>query len=195
VLLLTNEFFAMTLAVLVLAIQFLVLWNFGWEDWQSDVVTATCSPDGTISCGDPQQTLESGFIVLMVFILLFHTLGEFLRGLQVIFPMILGRSPFRIGTLLAGGCVSGLAATTIAIAINFVHKNSDDLVSAVQDVFIIVFILDVDEKALDILEYLDPTFLPKILPPQNTENVSPTESSKEEDDDDGEKPDIDFEDE
>mmetsp|Transcript_8264 Transcript_8264/g.10825 ORF Transcript_8264/g.10825 Transcript_8264/m.10825 type:complete len:216 (-) Transcript_8264:275-922(-) len=183
VLLLTDEFWAIALAVLVIVIQFFVLWNFGFEDWQSNVVTPVCLGNGTATCNaeDLEQKLEPGFQVLMAFILFLHTFGKFLCGVQLVLPMICGRNPWNVQAFIAGMCVSTLSAVTIGIALNFVNKNSNDLVSAVQDVFIIVFILEVDEKALDIIRYSVPDFLKVVLPKQSTteterSNVPTTEA-------------------
>lgn len=46
---------------------------------------------------------------------------------------------------------------------NYVSKKSDDFVSAIQDIFILLFVLDCDEKVFDILRYWNPDFAKEVL--------------------------------
>jgi hypothetical protein len=58
----------------------------------------------------------------------------------------------RLNICLLGVAIAGLVIATIGIAMNFLVKKSDTFMSAIQDVFILLFVLDCDEKVFGILK-------------------------------------------
>lgn len=69
----------------------------------------------------------------------------------------------RIIVFALGMGIGGLASGTFGVALRYVIKKSDDFVSAVQDIFILLFVLDCDEKALDIIKYWNPNYVNQLF--------------------------------
>lgn len=148
VLFLTENPFAMFAAVAVFAVQVAILVVFGSVNWMAEK-----RPD-----------LNPGYMFLMVLVLFFHTGGEMAKGLQLIVMSAKSKDTIScINVLALGIAIGGIACGTIGVAINYVSKKSDDFVSAVQDIFILLFVLDCDEKVFDIIRYWNPDCAKELL--------------------------------
>jgi hypothetical protein len=175
--LLSEQIAAVLLALVVIGTQTLILWAFGFADWKTNKEAPDCS-DGPAApvCQIPEgKNVKVFSLALMV--LLLHTCGDMFKGIQLMIMSIRKKdlddqkekSVFVCGfaicgrVLVCGFAIFGLAFATLLVACNFVWQSSDNVVSMVQDVFIVLFVLEVDEKALNMLDYWDPVFTEKVL--------------------------------
>jgi hypothetical protein len=164
--LLSEEIAAVLLALVVIGTQIWILAVFGFADWDTDKVAPYCV-DGTVEpvCQAPEGKSVKVFILALI-VLLLHTCGDMFKGVQLMIMSIRKKDlddQNEKSVCACGLAISGLAFTTFLVACNFVWKSTDNVVSMVQDVFIVLFVLEVDEKALNMIEYWDPVFTEKVL--------------------------------
>ena len=165
--LLSEEIAAVLLALVVIGTQIWILVEFGFADWDTNTAAPYCK-NGTFDppvCEAPKGRSVK-VLILAVIVLLLHTCGDIFKGVQLMI-MSMRRKDVddqnQKSVFACGFAISALAFTTLVVACNFVWKSTDSVVSMVQDVFIIVFVLEVDEKALYMIEYWDPVFTEKVL--------------------------------
>lgn len=68
-----------------------------------------------------------------------------------------------VTVLTLGVTIGGVACGAVGVAIHHTSKMSDDFVSAAQDMFVLLFVLDCDEKALDMLRCWNPDCTKELL--------------------------------
>jgi hypothetical protein len=78
------------------------------------------------------------------------------KGLQLLLMGFTERRGRGRIAMFPGAAIFTITCITLGVAINYIVSVSSSVVSLVQDVFILLFVLDIDEKALDVVRYYDP---------------------------------------
>jgi hypothetical protein len=178
VFLLSEDLFAFFSAVFVVCVQFFILYKFwislrsfkeelGYNEETGAWATVTERDEGLEAV---ERT--NGDIALAVFLLFLHTFGDVIKGGQL---MSIGWKRGRGNSLATGSVILFIGIATFVTGILYVRAESLNSLATLQDVFVLVFVLDVDEKAFDILRYWNENWTGKVLEKIDTDPDAPPE--------------------
>jgi hypothetical protein len=178
VFLLSEDLFAFFYAVFVVFVQLFILYKFSRSDWsfkeELRYIEDTRVWATFIKTGEELEAVErtKGDIALAVFLLFLHTFGDVIKGGQL---MSIGWKRGRGKSLAAGSAILFIGIATFVTGILYVRVESLNSLATLQDVFVLVFVLDVDAKAFDILRYWNENWMGKVLEKIDTDPDAPPE--------------------